>query len=133
MKRESGGHCSRDKHCSPCLHSEQGHFFSNPSHPPVSAFLSLLTFVPEHALYAIYTKTDIWRRVKNLVFRNMYLDHVGGDAIPQREDALVFDNLYEAVSHSTEMDVDSTEMWEVCALSLKQGERGTEREVSNPT
>lgn len=63
----------------------------------------------------------------------MYLDHVGGDAIPQREDALVFDNLYEAVSHSTEMDVDSTEMWEVCALSLKQGERGTEREVSNPT
>lgn len=63
----------------------------------------------------------------------MYLDHVGGDAIPQREDALVFDNLYETVSHSTEVDVDSTEMWEACALSLKQGERGTEREVSKPT
>lgn len=132
MKEESVGRCSRDRHCSHCLHSEQGHFFSNPSHPPVSAFLSLLTFVLEHALLAIYTKPDVWRRVKNLVFRTMYLDHVGGDAIPQREDALVFDNLYETVSHSTEVDVDSTKMWEVCALSLQQGERGT-GEVSNPT
>lgn len=61
----------------------------------------------------------------------MYLDRVGGDATPQRGDALVFDNLHETVSHATEMDVNSTEMWEVWALSLKQGERGTEREVSN--
>lgn len=63
----------------------------------------------------------------------MYLDHVGSDAIPKRENTLVFDDLYETVSHSTEMDVDSTEMWEVCALSLKQGDRGNEKEVLNQT
>lgn len=51
-------------------------------------------------------------------FRNLYLDHIGGDAVPQREDALVFDNLCETVSHSAEMDINSTQMWEACALSL---------------
>lgn len=66
-------------------------------------------------------------------FRNLYLDHIGGDAVPQREDAFVFDNLCETVSHSAEMDVNSAEMWEVRALSLRQGEASKEREVLNQT
>lgn len=86
--------------------------------------LSLVTLAPEHVLLSIYNKAADWRRAKSV--SNLYLDHVGRDAVPQGEDALVFDNLDEAVGHSAEMDVDSTQMWEVCALSLKQGERGKE-------
>lgn len=57
----------------------------------------------------------------SFIFLGNYLDHIGTDAVPQREDALVFDNLCETVSHSAEMDVNSAEMWEARALSLKQG------------
>lgn len=38
----------------------------------------------------------------------LYLYWVCGQAVPQREDALVSDNLWETVNHSSEMDVDST-------------------------
>lgn len=55
-------------------------------------------------------------------FRKLYLDHVGGDAVPQREDALVSDDLRETVRHSAEMDVNAAEVWEARALSLKGGE-----------
>lgn len=65
------------------------------------------------------------------IYGNLYLDHISGDAIPQRQDALVFDNLCETVNHPAEMDVHSAEMWEARALSLKQGE-GEKEEKCQP-
>lgn len=47
-----------------------------------------------------------------------YLDHVGRDATPQRQDALVSDHLPEAVQHSSEVDIGPTVMREPRILGL---------------
>lgn len=51
---------------------------------------------------------------------NAYLYCVGGKAVPQWEDALVPNNLYETVNHSTEMDVHTTKMWKTGTLRLRK-------------
>ena len=48
-----------------------------------------------------------------------YLYCVGGEAIPQRQDALVSNNLNETVNHSREMDIDSAKMWKTGILRLR--------------
>lgn len=50
----------------------------------------------------------------------LYLYCVGRQTIPQREDALIFNNLHKTVSHSAEMDVNSTKVWETSALCLRR-------------
>lgn len=49
-----------------------------------------------------------------------YLYCVGSEAIPQWEEALVPNDLYETVNHSTEMDVHTTKMWKTGTLRLRK-------------
>lgn len=48
----------------------------------------------------------------------LYLDRVGSQAVPQWEDAFVSHNLWETINHSSEMDVNSTEVRQPSTLCL---------------
>lgn len=49
----------------------------------------------------------------------MYLYCVCSQAVPQREDAVVFNDLYETVDHSAEMDVHPAQVRKTNTLRLR--------------
>lgn len=61
---------------------------------------------------------DKEHNMANNVSVKPYLYCVGSEAVPQWEDALVFNNLNETVNHPSEMDVNSTVVGKAGTLRL---------------
>lgn len=85
-----------------------------PEHVP--ALLPL--WLPREAAGRRYVKTT--GQTSDYTLLKLYLYWVGSQAVPQREDALVSDNLWETVNHSSEMDVDSAEVGQPSTLRLQK-------------
>lgn len=85
-----------------------------PKHVPSLQLLLLLRKIADrHSVY-------ITGRMCNDTLVRLYLYCVGCEAVPQGEDALVSDNLWETVDHSREMDVDSAEVRQTSTLRLQK-------------